>query len=126
MARAPFNDVVSVYGAPSGPTPGVLLGTFPCRFVLQTSITDIYPSQVTPVAWFTVPTSCQLGYFTSVTADSFMYHYDGCDQLQFDSFVGETFIPVSWEIVSPRGRPAYHRYNLVSLALWPGIPKVAP
>lgn len=126
MAKAPFNDVVRVYSSPLSPVPGTFLGQFPCRFVLQTQITDIYPSQVTPVAWFTVPTACQLGFFTMVTADSFTYQYSGCEQLTFDSFPGEVFIPVSWEVVAPARSPAYHRYNLVNLNSWPGIPNVVP
>lgn len=124
--RAPFNDVVSVYDSPLSPVPGLLLGTFPCRYVPQTDIQDLYPFQGSMVAWFTCPESLFLTYAFSTTADSFTINLLGCEQLVFDSLPGEVFIPVTFQRVAPWSRPAYHRYGLVNLASWPFIPDVTP
>lgn len=65
MTRAAFNTTCDIYEGPGGSSPGSLIGTFDCRFVIADSINMVGVGAINPIGWITLDGVEPVGVWTN-------------------------------------------------------------
>lgn len=110
--RGPFNTTCDIICGPGSATPGVLRGTFPCRYVAADGIFLVGAHSPGRVGWITVAGILPRGPWT---APGIGMDVSVADLVAVPSGVAPQYYVLYTDEVFWRGQPLYYRANLVLL-----------
>ena len=118
--RSPFNDSCDIFKGPGTPTPGLFVGTFACRFILERAIVPDDPGYPSTVAYLTIEDYNPFGVWTS---PFFGVDAGIGDRVFVASRPADTFVVIFTDTINWQTQDQYYRAYLAYDPLPPAGPE---